>query len=46
MTVMYAATLSSTDVWLIVAIFVILLMLAFLSLAEMGLSRITKPKAA
>jgi putative hemolysin len=37
---------SSTDVWLLVAIGLMLVMLAFCSVAEMGLSRMTKPKAA
>jgi CBS domain containing-hemolysin-like protein len=41
-----AATLQDGDVWIIVAILVILVILAGLSLAEMGLSRISKPKAA
>src|SRR5262245_17834185 len=43
---MLAAALESSDIWIIVAIFAILIVLALLSLAEMGLARITKPKAA
>ncbi len=35
-----------TDVWMIIAIILLLVVLIFLSLAEMGLSRMTKPKAA
>ena len=41
-----ASKLSGGDAWMIVVIVVILFILSFLSLAEMGLSRITKPKAA
>lgn len=41
-----ASSFSTGDVWMLVAIVVILFVLAFLSLAEMGLSRMTKPKAA
>lgn len=42
---MYASKLSGGDIWMLVAVAVILVLLAFLSLAEMGLSRMTKPKA-
>ncbi len=38
-------SLTMTDFWLVVAIFIILVILAFCSIAEMGLSRMTKPKA-
>jgi CBS domain containing-hemolysin-like protein len=41
-----ANSFSSTDVWLLAAIGLMLIMLAFCSVAEMGLSRMTKPKAA
>jgi len=44
--VMIAGSFSTGDVWMLVGILVILVILAFLSLAEMGLSRMTKPKAA
>ncbi|HEY4333760.1 MAG TPA: hemolysin family protein [Ilumatobacteraceae bacterium] len=37
---------ASRDGWLLVAIFFLLVLLAFCSVAEMGLSRMTKPKAA
>lgn len=40
-----AARLTTADVWMIVGIVAILFVLAFLSLAEMGLSRMTRPKA-
>lgn len=43
---MIATEFSSTDVWLLIAIGLILVLLAFCSVAEMGLSRMTKPKAA
>ena len=42
---MIAVAFSSTHVWMIVAIFLMLIVLAFCSTAEMGLSRMTKPKA-
>ena len=40
------AALTGTDWILLVVVFVLLVLLIFLSLAEMGLSRMTKPKAA
>jgi CBS domain containing-hemolysin-like protein len=40
-----AATFTSGDAVMVVAIFILLLVLAFCSVAEMGLSRMTKPKA-
>jgi putative hemolysin len=40
-----AAVLSSTDVMMIAIIAVLLVVLVFLAVAEMGLSRMTKPKA-
>ena len=40
-----AARLTTADIWMIVGIVAILFVLAFLSLAEMGLSRMTRPKA-
>ena len=40
------AALNSTDVWMLLIVFVLLIILIFLSVAEMGLSRMTKPKAA
>jgi CBS domain containing-hemolysin-like protein len=43
---MIAAALRSTDVLMLVVIFVLLLVLIFLAVAEMGLSKMTKPKAA
>jgi CBS domain containing-hemolysin-like protein len=43
---MLASGLRPGDVWMLVGIVSILIMLSMLSLAEMGLSRITKPKAA
>ena len=43
---MIANEFSSTDGWLLVAIGLLLVLLAFCSVAEMGLSRMTKPKAA
>lgn len=42
---MFAKSLSTADVWMLVTIFVLLLFLTFMSLAEMGLSRMSKPKA-
>lgn len=41
-----AASLSGTDTLMLIVIFVLLLMLTFLAVAEMGLSKMTKPKAA
>ena len=43
---MIAAALSSTDLWMLVIVFVLLVLLIFLSVAEMGLSQMTRPKAA
>ncbi|MEO5899705.1 MAG: CNNM domain-containing protein, partial [Ilumatobacteraceae bacterium] len=43
---MVAANFSNIDVLMLVVIFVLLIILIFLSAAEMGLSRMTKPKAA
>ena len=43
---MIANEFSTADVWRLVAIGVLLVVLAFCSAAEMGLSRMTKPKAA
>jgi CBS domain containing-hemolysin-like protein len=43
---MIAASLSGTDIWMLVAIVVLLVVLIFLSVAEMGLSRISRHKAA
>jgi putative hemolysin len=40
-----AATFSGTDVWMLVAIIVLLLVLAFLAMAETALNRISKVKA-
>ena len=42
---MHATGFTTGDVWMLVIVVVILFLLAFLSLAEMGLSRMTKPKA-
>lgn len=42
---MTAASPTTADVWMLVAIGVLLLVLVFLSIAEMGLSRMSKPKA-
>ena len=42
---MIALVFSTTDLWMVVAIFFMLVVLAFCSTAEMGLSRMTKPKA-
>jgi putative hemolysin len=39
------AVVSNTDIWMMVAIFVLLIVLAFLGLAEMGLSRTSRHKA-
>jgi CBS domain containing-hemolysin-like protein len=41
-----AEAFSTSDVWMLVIVFSLLLVLVFLSLAEMGLSQMTKPKAA
>jgi len=41
-----AGEFSTSDVWMLVAIIAILVVLVLLSVAEMGLSRISKPKAA
>lgn len=43
---MIAAEFTGVDLAMIVAIFVLLIVLIFLAVAEMGLSRMTKPKAA
>jgi putative hemolysin len=43
---MIAASLSGTDIWMLVAIVILLVVLIFLSVAEMGLSRISRHKAA
>ncbi len=43
---MIATELSTADLWMVVAILILLIMLGFCSVAEMGLSRMTKPKAA
>jgi len=42
---MMAQSLRTSDIWMLVVIFVLLLFLIFLSVAEMGLSRMTRPKA-
>jgi len=42
---MIAQSLRTSDIWMLVVIFVLLLFLIFLSIAEMGLSRMTRPKA-
>ncbi len=42
---MFAARITNTDVWVLVTIFVLLVVLTLLALAEMSLSRITKQKA-
>ena len=42
---MIAASFSGTDVWMLVAIVVLLLILAFLAMAETALNRISKVKA-
>jgi len=41
-----AAGFTTTDVWILVIVFLLLVVLIFLSVAEMGLSQMTKPKAA
>lgn len=43
---MIASTFETADAWMIVAILLLLVVLIFTSVAEMGLSRMTKPKAA
>ena len=40
-----AAEFTSKHLWMVVAIFLLLIVLAFCSVAEMGLSRMSKPKA-
>ena len=42
---MIAADFNSTDIWMLVAIVVLLLILAFLAMAETALNRISKVKA-
>ncbi|MEY4081273.1 MAG: hypothetical protein RL430_1703, partial [Actinomycetota bacterium] len=42
---MISASPTTADIWMLVAIGVLLLVLVFLSIAEMGLSRMSKPKA-
>ena len=42
---MIAKSLQNSDVWMLVVIFGLLMFLIFLSIAEMGLSRMTRPKA-
>lgn len=42
---MFAAAITTTDIWILVAIGVLLVVLTLLALAEMSLSRITKQKA-
>ncbi len=42
---MFGDALSTADVWMLITILVLLLFLIFASLAEMGLSRVSKPKA-
>lgn len=42
---MIASTPTSADWWMLVGIFILLLCLIVLSIAEMGLSRVSKPKA-
>lgn len=46
MTAMISAALTGTDMLMLVVIFILLLVLIFLAVAEMGLSKMTKPKAA
>ncbi len=41
----FSATPTNSDVWILVVICILLISLTFLSLAEMSLSRITKQKA-
>ena len=40
-----AAQVTTADIWMLVTIFVLLLALIFLALAEMSLSQMTKPRA-
>lgn len=42
---MLAAQITTADVWMLVAIFLLLLALIFLALAEMSLSQMTRPRA-
>ena len=42
---MIGFTFTSADLWMLITIGVLLLLLIFLSIAEMGLSRISRPKA-
>jgi len=42
---MIAASPTTVDLWMFFSIFVLLLVLILLSVAEMGLSRVSKPKA-
>lgn len=42
---MIGAQAQATDWWMLIAIFVLLIFLIFFAVAEMGLSRMTKPKA-
>ena len=42
---MIAASPTTADWWMIATVFVLLVFLVFLSIAEMGLSRVSKPKA-
>ena len=46
MSPLLAASLTGTDTLMLIVIFVLLLILIFLAVAEMGLSKMTKPKAA
>jgi len=46
MIVVLAASMTGTDLLMLVVIFVLLVVLTFLAVAEMGLSKMTKPKAA
>ena len=46
MTAILAASFSGTDTLMVIAIFLLLVVLILLAVAEMGLSRMTKPKAA
>ena len=42
---MIAAEITSMDVFMLVAVFLLLFLLTFLSVAEMGLSRVSRHKA-
>ncbi len=42
---MLAAQITTVDIWMLVAIFMLLLALIFLALAEMSLSQMTRPRA-